>query len=292
MTSAKRDHGLGLGRAALRLVAGCAILLTLGAVAMAQDNITKYVRYTHDGRTAYGILADQTIRELKGGLFANPKATGRTVPLSKVRLLPPVVPSKVIAVGLNYQSHAGMSGAGAPGLFAKLPSSLIAHGDPIVRPAESTSLHYEGELVVVIGKRAKNVSIADAPKYIFGVTAGNDVSERSWQGSDLQWLRAKASDGFGPVGPAVVTGLNYNDLLVRTRLNGKVVQSERTSHLIHGVDKIVSYISRYITLEPGDLIFTGTPGRTSAMKPGDVVEVEIEGVGVLRNKVVAGKPAE
>ena len=125
----------------------------------------------------------------------------------------------------------------------------------------------------------------------FGVTAGNDVSERAWQDSDLQWLRAKASDTFAPIGPAIVAGLDYDDLLVQTRVNGEVRQSERSSDLIFDIDTIVSYVSQYITLLPGDVIFTGTPGTTQAMQPGDVVEIEIEGVGVLRNTVVAdGEP--
>jgi 2-keto-4-pentenoate hydratase/2-oxohepta-3-ene-1,7-dioic acid hydratase in catechol pathway len=153
-------------------------------------------------------------------------------------------------------------------------------------PSDAQNVHYEGELVVVIGKLAKDVTVADAPSYVFGVTAGNDVSERGWQQADLQWFRAKAADTFGPLGPAIVTGLNYNDLLLKTRLNGAEVQSQRTSDLIFDVANIVSYLSRYITLMPGDVIYTGTPGTTRAMKAGDVVEVEIEGVGILRNPVV------
>ena len=265
-------------------------LLFTGSMALAQDGITKYVRYTYEGRDSYGILDGEIIRELDGDLFASPRPTGRNVRLTEVRLLIPCEPSKVIAVGLNYRSHIGNSPVSEyPGLFAKYPTSLIAHEDEIVIPADSENLHYEGELVIVIGKKAQNVSIADAPDYIFGVTAGNDVSERTWQRNDLQWLRAKASDTFGPIGPAIVTGLNYNDLLVQTRLNGEVVQSESSKDLIFDVDAIVSYVSRYFTLMPGDVIFTGTPGSTKAMKPGDIVEIEVEGVGVLRNRVVAAK---
>lgn len=272
-----------------------AALITMGlllavSMALAQDGITKYVRYAYEGRDSYGILDGEIIRELDGGLFASPQPTGRIVRLAEVRLLIPCEPSKVIAVGLNYKSHLGNSPVSEyPGLFAKYPTSLIAHEDEIVIPADSESLHYEGELVIVIGKKAQKVSIADAPDYIFGVTAGNDVSERTWQRSDLQWLRAKASDTFGPIGPAIVSGLNYNDLLVQTRLNGVVQQSESSKDLIFDVDEIVSYVSRYITLLPGDVIFTGTPGSTKAMKPGDIVEIEVEGVGVLRNRVVAAK---
>jgi 2-keto-4-pentenoate hydratase/2-oxohepta-3-ene-1,7-dioic acid hydratase in catechol pathway len=141
-------------------------------------------------------------------------------------------------------------------------------------------------MVIVMGKRAQNVSKERAKEYVFGVTTGNDVSERDWQKSDLQWFRAKAADTFGPLGPVIVTGVNYDDLLLETRLNGKVVQSQRTKDLIFNVAEIVSYISRYVTLEPGDVIYSGTPGTTQQMKAGDVVEVQLEKVGTLSNPVV------
>ena len=151
-------------------------------------------------------------------------------------------------------------------------------------------MHYEGELVVVIGKTASRVSVEQAGDYIFGITAGNDVSARDWQANDLQWFRAKASDTFGPLGPVIVTGLNYRDLLVQTRLNGEVMQSQRTKDHIHDIHEIVAHVSRTVTLYPGDLIFTGTPGTTSEMVPGDVVEIEVEGVGILENRV--GNPVK
>jgi 2-keto-4-pentenoate hydratase/2-oxohepta-3-ene-1,7-dioic acid hydratase in catechol pathway len=249
--------------------------------------VTRYVRYTAGGTTAYGLLDGQTVRELGGDLFSAPRPTGRTMRLDQVKLLAPVMPGKVIAVGLNYISHLGeRPSATYPGLFAKMPTSIVGPEADVIYPADATNLHFEGELVVVIGRKAQNVSVADAPKYVFGVTAGNDISERDWQRSDLQWFRAKASDTFGPLGPMIVTGLNYGDVLLQTRVNGEVVQSQRTKDLIFDVPNIVSYISRYVTLEPGDVIYTGTPGSTKAMKPGDVVEVEIEGIGVLRNKIV------
>jgi len=248
--------------------------------------VTSYVRYSDGGRTSYGILEGETIRELSGSLFNNPRPTGRRVARNRVELLAPCEPGKVIAVGLNYKSHLGTRPvAPYPGLFAKMPTSIVGPGAGIRYPPDAENLHYEGELVVVIGRRASNVAVADAARYVFGVTAGNDVSERSWQQNDLQWFRAKASDTFGPIGPAIVSGLNYNDLLLQTRLNGEVVQSERTKDLLFDVATIVSYVSRYVTLDPGDVIFTGTPGTTRPIKPGDVVEVELEGVGVLRNPV-------
>jgi 2-keto-4-pentenoate hydratase/2-oxohepta-3-ene-1,7-dioic acid hydratase in catechol pathway len=267
-----------------------ALLAAAAATINAQTNTVKYVRFQSAGRTAYGILEGQTIHELQGNLFASPRRTGRTVRLADAKLLAPVEPSKIIAVGLNYRSHIGNRPVPQePGLFAKYPTSIVGPGDNIVIPPDAKNTHYEGELVVVIGKTARNVPVESAKDYVFGVTAGNDVSERDWQSADLQWLRAKAADTFSPLGPYIVTGLNYDDLLVQTRLNGESRQSERTKDLIFGVSQIVSYVSRYITLLPGDVIYTGTPQTTRAMKPGDIVEVEVEGVGVLRNPVVAGK---
>lgn len=267
------------------------LLLALFAMPAADrataQQIVKYVRYSHGGRVAYGVLDGDRVRELTGDLFSNPRPTGTVVRASEVTLLAPVEPSKVIAVGLNYKSHLGERPTAAyPGLFTKYPTSIIATGDEIVLPPDAKNAHYEGELVIVIGRKASRVSKEEAKSFVFGVTAGNDVSERDWQRSDLQWFRAKASDTFGPLGPAVVTGLNYDDLLLQTRLNGEVVQSQRTRDLIFDVAAIVSYVSQYVTLTPGDVIFTGTPGTTRAMKPGDTVEVEVEGVGVLRNRVV------
>ena len=268
---------------ALAAVAIAALWMTTPLTAQ----VTKYVRYESAGRVSYGILDGDAIRELSGDLFASPKPTGRTVKLAAVKLLAPCDPKKVIAVGLNYKSHIGERPAAAyPGLFAKMPTSIVGPDADIVYPEGAKNVHFEGELVVVIGKRAQKVAAADAAQYVFGVTAGNDVSERDWQKSDLQWFRAKASDTFGPLGPAIVKGLNYADLLLQTRVNGEVVQSQRTKDLIFDVHHIVSYISQFVTLEPGDVIYTGTPGTTKAMKPGDVVEVEIEGIGVLRNRTV------
>jgi 2-keto-4-pentenoate hydratase/2-oxohepta-3-ene-1,7-dioic acid hydratase in catechol pathway len=259
---------------------------------MSTQNITKYVRYNVSGQTSFGILEGDTVRELRGNIFEKAEPTGKTFRLADVKLLAPCEPSKVVAVGLNYKSHVGDRPTKPyPGLFWKPGACIIATGDEIVFPEGATNVHYEAELVVVIGKRAKNVSKEEVPQYIFGVTAGNDVSERDWQKNDLQWFRAKGSDTFGPLGPAIVQGLNYNDLLVQSRLNGEVRQSQRTSDLLFDVSSIVSYVSQFVTLLPGDIIFTGTPGQTRAMSPGDLIEVEVEGVGVIRNKIAKAAAA-
>jgi 2-keto-4-pentenoate hydratase/2-oxohepta-3-ene-1,7-dioic acid hydratase in catechol pathway len=246
----------------------------------------KFVRYCQAGKVAYGILEGETIWELDGNFLADSSPTGRILKLSDVRLLAPVEPSKIIAVGLNYRSHLGTRTPPAyPGLFSKFSTAIIGPEDSIIIPPDAEDVHYEGEMVVVIGKKTKNVTEAEAPEHVFGITAGNDVCDRKWQNEDLQWFRAKGSDTFGPLGPVVAQGLNYNDLKITTRLNGEVRQSQRTSDLLFPVAKILSYVSQFVTLLPGDLVFTGTPGATKPMKPGDVVEVELEGVGILRNRV-------
>ncbi len=262
-------------------------LLTIIAPLAAQEHDPMHiVRYSLNGRVSYGILQGERIQEIDGDVFGEHDATDRWVDLVDVTLLPPTDPQKVIAVGLNYRSHLGnREPAAEPGLFAKYPTSLIAHGEDILMPPDAENLHYEAEMVLVIGKECSNVSEADALDCVFAITAGNDVSERDWQSSDLQWLRAKGSDTFGPVGPSMVVGLDPDNVSVESRVNGEVRQSGHTSDLIFDVSTIVSYISRYFTLAPGDLIWTGTPGTTQRMQPGDVVEIEVGGVGVLRNTV-------
>jgi 2-keto-4-pentenoate hydratase/2-oxohepta-3-ene-1,7-dioic acid hydratase in catechol pathway len=268
----------------------CALVACALVTTTAVADVTKYIRYESQGRSAYGVLDGETVRELSAAPWASGKPTGATARLASVRLLAPAEPTKVIAAAFTYKSHIGQRQvANYVGLFAKQPTSIIAHEASIVYPSDATDLHFEGELVVIIGKKASKVARADALNYVFGVTCGNDVSERQWQRDDLQWFRAKGTDTFGPLGPWIVTGLNYQDVLLETRVNGKTLQSERTKNLIFDIPYIVSYVSHYVTLMPGDLIYTGTPGSTSAMKPGDVVEVEIEGIGVLRNKVVRDK---
>jgi len=245
-----------------------------------------YARFEVQGRTAYGLMDGDTIHELKGGLFDEPEPAGKSFAPGTVKLLAPHIPSKILAVGLNYKSHLGTRTAPLnPEIFYKPVSSLQDPEGPIRIPADAGAPHFEGELVIVMSKTARNVSAADAPQYVFGVTCGNDVSERSWQANDRQWWRAKGCDTFAPAGPFIVTGLNYGDLLLETRVNGAVAQSQRTSDLLFDVPTVISFISRFLTLEPGDLIYTGTPGNTFGLKPGDVVEVEIEGIGTLRNPV-------
>ena len=247
------------------------------------------VRFQHGPATAYGVLAGDGVQPIEGDLFGSQKPAGPILPLGEVKLLFPVKAPKIFAVGLNYKSHLGSRTPPAqPEIFYKPISSLQNPGDPIVTPPQSKNMHFEGEIVAVLGKRSSRISVDEARGAVLGVTCGNDVSERDWQAGaakDLQWWRAKGCDTFAPLGPSVVTGLDYGNLLLTTRLNGQVVQRQYTSDLLFDIPTIVSFISQWVTLEPGDLIFTGTPGSTSKLNPGDVVEVEIEGIGVLRNPV-------
>ncbi len=267
--------------------------LAAGVAAQAGQEVTRYVRFRRGATVAYGILEGEAVRELEGRPFGPHKEAGTKHQLSEIRLLFPCQPSKILAVGLNYKSHIGAAKPPArPEIFYKPVSALQNPEDPIVIPRGAANVHYEGELVLVIGRQAKNLSVEQAREAIFGVTCGNDVSERDWQNGpqkDLQWWRAKGADTFAPLGPCVVRGLDYGKLLLQTRLNGKVVQKQFTSDLLFDGPAIVSFVSQYVTLVPGDLIYTGTPGSTSALKPGDVVEVEIEGIGVLRNRVAAAE---
>lgn len=250
------------------------------------SSISRYVRYSFNGRTGFGRVEGDLVHELRGHFLQDVSVTGNSLPLKDVRLLAPCEPSKVLAVGRNYKSHLGERAPLAyPGVFFKLPSCIIGPDDAIVIPSGATDVHYEAELVVVFGKTAKDISKEQVREHIFGLTAGNDISERVWQKNDVQWFRAKASDTFGPLGPSIVTGLDYNDLLVQSRVNGEVRQSQRTRDMLFDVETMVSYISQFITLFPGDVLYTGTPAQTRAMQPGDVVEVEIEGIGILRNPV-------
>jgi 2-keto-4-pentenoate hydratase/2-oxohepta-3-ene-1,7-dioic acid hydratase in catechol pathway len=252
--------------------------------------VTQYIRYRSGAIVSYGVLEGATVRQIQGDLFGDRAPTGATLPLADVTLLAPVVPGKILCVGRNYRSHLGTRPQPAsPEIFYKPITALQDPGGPIVIPRDATDLHYEGELVVVIGKQVKHATPEEARAAIFGVTCGNDVSERNWQagpGKDLQWWRAKGSDTFAPLGPAIATGLDYGSLLLETRLNGEVVQKQTTADLLFDCPTIASWISGWVTLMPGDAIYTGTPGATRRMSAGDVVEVEIEGIGTLRNPVV------
>jgi 2-keto-4-pentenoate hydratase/2-oxohepta-3-ene-1,7-dioic acid hydratase in catechol pathway len=239
----------------------------------------QFVRFLSNQHTAYGLLEAGQIHQLSGGLFDPPVSTGAVYPVESVKLLYPCEPTKILCVGLNYRSHLdGRPAPSNPEIFYKPLSALQNPGGPIRTPLDSLNLHYEGELVAVIG----------ANNQVFGVTCGNDLSERDWQrgpNKDLQWWRAKGCDTFAPFGPAISTGIDYSNLRLQTILNGKVVQDQYTSDLLFPIPAIVAYISKWVTLNPGDVIYTGTPGNTTKLNPGDTIEVEIERIGKLSNPV-------
>lgn len=211
------------------------------------------------------------------------------IPLAEVRLLAPVTPSKIVCVGRNYRGHAAELGNKMPEeplLFLKAPSSIIGDGDTIELPRESERVEHEGELGVVIGRRTRHISADEDPlSYVLGYTCVNDVTARDLQRKDVQFTRAKSFDTFCPVGPVIVGDIDPLDAEVTTRLNGEIKQQARTSTMAFSVPFLIRYIAKIMTLYPGDLIATGTPAGVSQMKHGDVVEVEIEGIGILRNNV-------
>lgn len=274
------------------------VLLALSATLLATtvftqsldaQEVRRYVRYDDGNRVWWGLVEGNNIRQLSAAPYLGGGFTGTTVERSAVHLKAPIDPANLYMTALNFRSHISGEPAEYPGLFVVPNTSLVGPGEPLVHPIDSRSFHYEAEAMVVIGREAENVSVEDAHNYVFGVTAGNDGSARDWQGADLQWTRAKGSKGFNSAGPELVTGLDYSNLMITGRLNGEVVQGESTSDMLFGFDEMVSYISRYFTLQPGDVIWSGTMGQTRALSAGDVYEVEIEGVGILRNPVVMGE---
>jgi len=238
----------------------------------------KYINEVFQGE----VQGDRVIVER--GLYSD------TFLLSDLEILPPTYPSKIICVGLNYIDHArelGMPVPGNPLIFLKPPSATLGHMGKIEYPDQAGRLDYEGELAVVIGKRCKNVSSSEAGSVIMGYTCFNDVTARDLQKDDGQWTRSKSFDTFAPFGPFVIdSGLDVSDLYIRTRVNGELRQDSRTSNLIFNVPLLIEFISRIMTLEPGDVIATGTPPGVGELHEGDEVEVEIEDIGILKNSVV------
>jgi len=250
----------------------------------------RLVRFLAQGRTAYGILSNDEVAELGTEGFTSPASVRMRHRIADVNLLAPCVPTKVVAVGLNYRDHArelGMQVPESPILFLKPPTSVIGPGQAIILPAMSTQVDFEAELGIVIRDRVSRISPAESRGHILGYTCVNDVTARDLQKKDGQWTRAKSFDTFCPAGPWIETDLEPGNLLVESFLNGEPRQSSRTSQFIFGVDHLVSFISQVMTLEPGDLIITGTPAGIGPMQPGDEVEVRIEGIGSLKNKVSA-----
>jgi len=249
----------------------------------------KIVRFAASGKVKYGILTGQSIQAIEGKPFRAIKPADARYRLNQVRLLAPCLPSKIVAMGLNYRKHAEEVKAALPKeplIFLKPPTAVVGPEDNIVYPPSSTRIDYEGELAMVIKKRAWQVSKEDALEYVLGYTCLNDVSARDHQRDDVQWTRSKGFDTFAPIGPCIETELDPDNVIVETYLNGKLKQHSSTNDLIFSVPEQISFISHVMTLLPGDVITTGTPSGIGAMKPGDVVEIKIEHIGALKNYVV------
>lgn len=251
----------------------------------------RLVRFRFGERIATGVLEGEAIRVLRGTFFEDPVPTGKEVRAADIRLLAPVLPSKVVAVGKNYPAHAEEFGGEVPEeplVFLKPSTSVIGPEDPIPYPPISRRVDFEGELAVVIGRVARGVSEEEAAKVILGYTCGNDVTLRDLQARDDQWARAKGFDGSCPLGPWIETGIDPSDLALQTRVNGEVRQSARTSEMVFGPAALIAFVTTFMTLLPGDVILTGTPAGVGPLRVGDRVDVEVEGIGVLSNQVVPG----
>ncbi|MDL9980110.1 fumarylacetoacetate hydrolase family protein [Microbacterium sp. ASV49] len=250
----------------------------------------RIARFSHQDSIRFGIVDDDELVVLAGDpMFAGYDTTGERVPLADAALLAPVIPrSKIVAVGRNYRDHAAEFGNEAPAeplLFFKPNTSVIGPGDTIVRPVQSQQTDFEGELAVVIGRIAKNVPADRALEYVFGYTIANDATARDLQRSDGQWARAKGFDTFCPLGPAIETDYDVAGKTLTTRVNGEVRQQAPLTDMVHSVADVIAYACAAFTLLPGDVILTGTPAGVGPFVAGDVVEVEITGLGILRNPV-------
>ena len=257
----------------------------------------KLCRFKASEKISFGVIEGDSVFEIKDDPFAagfsGEVKKGAEHKLDSVRLLAPVLPSKIVAIGLNYKAHAAEFGKPLPEepmIFIKPSTAVIGPEDEIVYPAHmSHRVDYEGELGVVIGKAAKEVQVSGAAEYILGYTCVNDVTARDLQGKDIQYTRAKGFDTFAPIGPSIETGLDPLDATIQTYLNGQLKQNTSTKDMIFNVFQLVSFVSHVMTLLPGDIITTGTPSGIGKMRPGDIVEVRIEGIGGLKNRVVDGK---
>jgi 2-keto-4-pentenoate hydratase/2-oxohepta-3-ene-1,7-dioic acid hydratase in catechol pathway len=251
----------------------------------------KIARYLAHGQISYGAVEGNSVKELSAPPFGDFQITDHTHTLDEVKLLAPCVPSKILAIGLNYSSHLhDRPGPSEPMVFYKTPTSVIGPGETIIRPKDTERLDAEAELVVVIKDQCRNVSKEEALQHVLGYTCGNDVSARDWQRRDRNennsdWWRAKSADTFSPMGPWIETDTDPHGQHLRTRVNGNEEQNETTNHLIFDVPTMIEFITKYVTLNAGDCIFTGTPGTTQDMGDGAVCEIDISGIGVLRNPV-------
>jgi 2-keto-4-pentenoate hydratase/2-oxohepta-3-ene-1,7-dioic acid hydratase in catechol pathway len=251
----------------------------------------RIVRYqTRNTPARYGWVLENKVGPIEGDIFGEYRRLEAEIPLTEVKLLAPVQPSKILCIGRNYAEHAKEHQAELPKvplLFMKPPSSILNPGDPIVLPPQSRQIEHEAELVVVIGKRGRNILAVEAQNHVYGYTVGNDVTARDLQMEDGQWTRGKGFDTFCPFGPWIDTDFDPSDAVITCRVSGQPRQMASTRDMIFNVNVLIAFISSVMTLEAGDILFTGTPAGVGVLKAGDSVEVEIEGLGKLVNPVQA-----
>jgi len=249
-----------------------------------------FIRFKADDYEGYGCLIDSKAYPVKGDIFSDYEIVERPFAIETIMYLPPCQPQKIICVGLNYADHADESTLAKipeePLIFFKPLSSLIGHQDNIVKPGWVDRVDYEGEIAAIIGKKMRYVSVEEADASVFGYTCVNDVTARNIQKKDNQWTRGKGFDTFCPIGPWIVKGLDASALDIQTRLNGQVVQKSNTSLMMKSPGEVISFVSKVMTLYPGDIISTGTPKGVGPVKAGDVIEIEIQNIGTLRNSVI------
>jgi 2-keto-4-pentenoate hydratase/2-oxohepta-3-ene-1,7-dioic acid hydratase in catechol pathway len=249
----------------------------------------KVARFSNGAEPRFGIVDGPELVVLKGHpLVAGYQTTGERIPLKEVKLLAPTIPSKIVCIGKNFADHAAEIGEEVtvePLIFFKPSSAIIGHGDAIVIPPQSKQVELEAELCLVIGKLAKNVSEEKALEYLWGVTIANDVTARDLQAGDGQWARSKGFDTFCPLGPWVETEFVPDGQVIESRINGEIRQNVAITEMVHKVPAIISYVSKNMSLLPGDIILTGSPAGISVINSGDLIECEIEGIGILSNPV-------
>ncbi len=250
----------------------------------------RWLRYSLEGQVSYGILDDDdVITAVKGGPFAGYDTTATRIKLTDVKIEIPVVPPTFYCVGLNYVKHISTEGLTIPkkpDVGYRANNALVAHGEDVIMPADATKIHYEGELVVVIGKQIRNISVDQVKQCILGYTIGNDVSERNWQASDRTFWRAKNSDTFKPMGPWISTNADVASMQTSVSVNGVESTRFETADMLFGIEEFISTMSRYLTLYPGDIVWMGTDGHSPNLQPGDQVEVTLTGLGTLSNRFV------
>jgi 2-keto-4-pentenoate hydratase/2-oxohepta-3-ene-1,7-dioic acid hydratase in catechol pathway len=275
-----------------KLTSGAALVAVLLATVAAEAQVTRYVHFRQGNADSWGVLEGENVHHLSAAPFAGGTRTGQTVPVASVTLLPPATPSTAVIVNVNYTTGVTGQPRDHPTIITLPPRAFVGSGAPILRPVEAQNVVAEPTVAIVIGKTARNVTPEQAGAHILGVAPAIDVTAMDWRPAGSQWTRAKGTDSFKPIGPVVVSGVDYNNLTIVGKHNGTALQPIKTADMIFDFNELVSYISRYMTLNPGDVVLAGTAGQNFVVpiRAGETFEVEIAGVGTLRNPVQAAAP--